>query len=93
MTRPAAECFEIQAQERGVKWSSVGSLLGALFQPHQGSPDSEDHLRVRVVIRERDTRKVLFDEPSGDAALADLARNDLATLDEAEFRDRWENAE
>jgi hypothetical protein len=92
VTRPAAECFEIQAQERWLKWSSVGSLLGALFQPDQGSPDSDDHLRVRMIIHERDTRKVLFDEPSGDAALADLAKKDLATLDEAEFRGRWEIA-
>ncbi len=92
MTRPAAECFEVQAQERGPRWSTLSNLLGVLFQADPGSPDSGGHLRVRVTVLERDTRKVLFEEPSGDAALADLAKKDLATLDEAEFRGRWEIA-
>jgi len=92
MARPAAECFEVQTRKRGLKWSGVGGLLGALFLHESGGTEYDDNGRVRVTVVRKDTREILFDEPSGDAALAHLAKKDLATLDEAEFRDRWEIA-
>ena len=90
MTRRADECFEIFTEEHGLKRSSVADLLGAVLGFDNTRPDTEVEQGVSIVIREKDTAHVLFDEPRGDAALAQHAKDELASLDEAEFRSRWE---
>src|SRR3712207_2842897 len=89
MTRRADECFEILTKERGPKLSSLAELLGAVLGDNT-RPDAQVEQRVSIVIREKDTGHVLFDQPHGDAALAEHAKDELASLDEAEFRSRWE---
>ncbi len=90
MTRRANECFEILTEEHGLKRSSVANLLGALLGFDNTRPTTEVEQGVSIVIRERDTRHVLVDDPRGDAALAEHAKHELASLDEAEFRSRWD---
>jgi hypothetical protein len=47
-------------------------------------------LKRRLVIRELDSDRVVFDDDAADSDVVEVARRDLAALGEDEFRHRWD---
>jgi hypothetical protein len=89
VTRAAAECFELETWKMGVKGSAILLFFASFVGLWNGSEESGGSNRIWVRITEKETGRMLFDEQSGDADLASLAANELASLDETEFRRRW----
>jgi hypothetical protein len=48
-------------------------------------------LKRRLLVRELGSRRVVFEDESADADVVELAKRDLAALDEDAFRHRWDS--
>ncbi len=92
MTSPASGSFEIETavvgRHRNWGLKALASLMVALDGSADSWPGSEP--KLHLTISEKRTGRVLFEDPSADADVAQLAATDLATLSDEEFRQRWQ---
>jgi hypothetical protein len=94
MGRPAHECFVVDTTEAPARprWRWAFFRVQAFVFGDYLSATLGRRLKRRLIIRELASERVVFDDEAADSDVVELAKRDLAALDEEEFRRRWDSA-